>query len=82
MSPDTRELVQDLGRIEELIALMTRPSHNDGQDADDLGWLTTKRQHLAALLAVRRSLAGQKIVDLELWRAGSVRAPAREIGAA
>lgn len=78
----TGDLEHDLQRIEHLIALMTEPPLFDGRDLDDLGWLIGKRQDLAALLAVRRALKGEKIIDLELWRVGFVRTPTRATAAA
>lgn len=78
----TGDLERDLQRIDQLIAVMSRPALVDRQDVDDLGWLISKRQALAALLAVRRAQKGQKIVDLELWRVGVARTQTRATAAA
>lgn len=78
----TADLVHDLERIEHLIALMTEAASFDGPDLGDLGWLINMRQDLTALLALRRALKGEKIVDLELWRVGFARPPMHATGTA
>ena len=65
----------DLSRIDALIVALGGDHHLNEDDFGDLKWLRRQRAALLGLLASRRTLQRRKIVNLEVWRNGSVARP-------
>ncbi len=68
MTLTSEQLTRDLGKIDNLIALLCALDDMDEEDVRDLGWLRATRHSLCALLAARRAEASKKIVRLGFWR--------------
>ena len=70
----TPQLERDLTEIDQLIAALRRACNVDLEDLDDLSWLQGRRRYVLALLGARRAQKGKRIVSLDLWRNGGLRA--------
>lgn len=70
MGMTCRELEGTLAVLDELITASHRREALDRESLMALRTLKRRRKSLRALLALRRIEAGNKIVDLSVWRTG------------
>ena len=64
----TEELRHDLFKIEYLLATLRGNSTRPDADIYELVWLRERQRVLRSILAARRKLQNDKIVDLAAWR--------------
>jgi len=66
--PRTEELRHDLFKIEYLLTTLRSAPSAAAAETYDIGWLRGRQRFLSSVLAARRALQAEKIVDLAAWR--------------
>jgi len=64
----TDQLRHDLFKIEYLLTTLRRTPRAAAVEVYDIGWLRDRHRFLSSVLAARRALQQEKIVDLAAWR--------------
>lgn len=64
----TAELRHDLFKVEYLLTTLANAPPETSEQAYHLAWLRNRQRFLSAVLARRRVLQQEKVVDLAAWR--------------
>lgn len=72
----TAELRHDLFKVEYLLTTLSSSPAETSEQVYHLNWLRNRQRFLNAVLARRRALQQEKVVDLAAWRRAAL--PAKE----